>query len=101
DRRGSNQTLKLPEIALHLRNAIVPGCLLGRPATCGPIPRRPVGGDVVRALSELDDIPLRDPDVLEDAPRRERLARRLGAPLLGRPIGDRVLEGDVGVTLTE
>ena len=39
--------------------------------------------------------------MLEQAPGCERLARRLGAPELGRPIGDRVLERDVGVTLAQ
>src|SRR5437667_278672 len=101
DLRVAYQSLHLSEVALHLGGALVPGCLVGRRVAYGPVARRPVGGDVFRALRELDDIPLRDPDVLEDAPRGERLARRLGAPLLGRPIGDRVLEGDVGVTLTE
>src|SRR3989475_4610553 len=40
------------------------------------VARRPLRGDVLRALRELDDIPLRDPDVLEQTPGSERLARR-------------------------
>jgi len=52
---------------------------------------------VLGALRELDDVPLRDPDVLEQAPRRERLARGPGSSQRGGPIGDDVLEYEVSV----
>jgi hypothetical protein len=56
---------------------------------------------VVRVDRELNDIPLRDPDVLEQAPGRERLARRLRSPERGRPVGDRLLEPNVRISALE
>src|SRR2546426_10054009 len=38
---------------------------------------RPFGRNVLGALRELDNVPLRDSDVLEQAPGGERLPRRL------------------------
>src|SRR2546430_9781424 len=43
----------------------------------------------------------RDSDVLEDTPGGEGLPRGFGAPEFGRPVGDRVIEGDMGVTPIE
>src|SRR5205823_10825052 len=66
-----------------------------------PIARGPVGGHVLGALRERDDVPLRDPDVLEQTPGGERLPRRLGSSQRGRPVSDSVLEDEVGVPTAE
>src|SRR2546430_7866436 len=100
-RRVAHQSPHGLEIALHLDDARVPGGGVGWRVARGPVARGPLRGDVFRALCEFHDVPLRDADVLEDTPGREGLPRGFGAPESGRPGGDRVLEGDMGVTPIE
>src|SRR5437762_9461441 len=81
--------------------SLVPGGGVGWRVARGPVACGPLRGDVFRALREFHDVPLRDADVFEHTPGGEGLPRGFGAPDLGRPVGDRVLEGDMGVTPIE
>src|SRR2546426_9270741 len=62
---------------------------------------RPFGRNVLGALRELDNVPLRDSDVLEQAPGGERLPRRLGSAQRDRPVGDGVFEHEVRVAAAQ
>jgi hypothetical protein len=57
-----------------------------------------VRGQEDRAVhTELEDVFLRDPDVLEELPRRVLEAGRAGAALVGRNAGDSLVEADMRV----
>ncbi|PYO27058.1 MAG: hypothetical protein DMD73_10645, partial [Gemmatimonadetes bacterium] len=96
-----HEALHGAEVPLHLGHARLPSGRVGRGVLLWPVARRPLRGDVLRALGELDDIPLRDADVLEQAPRSERLPGGPRAPERGRPIADRVSKRDMGVTAAQ
>src|SRR5689334_19413950 len=103
DLRVLHEALHLLQVALYLGNTLVPGSRVGRCVTPGrgPVARRPLRRHMLRTLRELKNVPLRDPDVLEQAPSGKRLARGLYTPERGRPVCDRVLEPDMGVALGE
>ena len=52
---------------------------------------------VIRTLHEVCEVFLRDPDVLEELPRRVREVVRTPAAKVGRETGDRGVERGVGV----
>src|SRR5207248_3461366 len=99
--RVGHEALHDAQVALHLGHARVPGGGLWRGVVLGPVARRPLRRNVLLALRELDDIPLRNADVLEQAPRGKGLPGGSRAPERAGPIGERVPEGDVGVTAAQ
>ena len=67
-----------------------------RPVTVGEI-----GRDVMRIDAELKDVPLGDSHVLDQPPRREWQAWRLGSAELNWHASGRLLEIEMGVTASE
>src|SRR5207253_10102888 len=100
-RRVARESRQGLEIALHRGDALVPVAGVVWRVARGPVACGPLRGGVFRALREFHDVPLRDADVFVHTPGGEGLPRGFGAPDLGRPVGDRVLEGDMGVTPIE
>src|SRR5512135_1328541 len=73
----------------------VPSTGIGRSIPRGPVARRELGRDVARVDAEPEDVPLGDPQVLQQPPGRVRQAGRLRAPEFGGQIGDRLVEVQV------
>src|SRR2546430_17025265 len=71
----AHEALHRPAVPLHRRDALVPGGGTGRRVGGRPVARRPFRGPVLRAVRELADIPLPDPDVLGQAPGGEWVSR--------------------------
>ena len=70
------------------------------------VARRPVAGGEVQLFvfgvaAEVEDVPLRDAEVLQQLPGGVGRARGLGGAQLGGPVGDDLVEADVGVAPVE
>src|SRR5205823_10644460 len=79
----------------------VPGRVIGRGVTLGPVARGEVRRDVFGVAAKFEDVPLRNAQVLQQPPGRVRDAGRPGAAQRGRQVGDGRVEVQVGAAAAE
>ena len=92
-----HQLLQPLAIGSEVLDAPVPGTRIGRRGALGPVVVRPIERvDVSRVRGEVEEVLLRDPDVLEQLPRRVLEARGARSTQVRRDPVDRLVESDVG-----
>jgi hypothetical protein len=86
------------QIGAETGDGAVPGPGVGRLRAAGrPVPFRPARRDVRRVAAELEDVPLRQAQVLEQLPQRVLDAVGPGAAQRRRHVADDRFEAEVGV----
>jgi hypothetical protein len=95
------ETLQRLEIAVERSDSGIPSAVRGRRGVCRPVVVGPLHFAIVRVEAEVENIVLRDADVLHDLPRRMRHACRAFTAQTRREAGDRIVEVDVRVTPVE
>src|SRR5712672_3682734 len=82
DTRILHQTSHLIQVVLELLNALVPITFACRTRRFRPIPLRKSRRDMLGVAAELDNVPLRDPRMLQQLPTSVRQARRKRSALV-------------------
>jgi len=100
-RRIGDQVAHRLEIGLERGDRLVPSGWRWRRIALGPIAARKLRRNMPRVAAELQNIPLRDPHVLDDPPRRMWHSSRPFATQLGRQLGHSRGEVDVRSALFE
>ena len=85
------------EVAAERCDAFVPSVVVGRRFGTRPISGREVGRDVLRIARKLENVRLRDAEVLQQLPGRMWTPIRPLSAKIGRKVFHRVVEADVGV----
>src|SRR5437899_3468237 len=93
---GRERFQRVP-IASECGDALVPGSGVGRRVGLRPVIVRPFRLDVLRVAAELEDVELRQAQMLEELPQRVRHPLRLSTARVRRDPIDRPFEVDVGV----
>src|SRR5689334_13733052 len=86
--RIGNQVLHRFQVSLKRCDALIPGVLGRWRIAVGPISAGKLGGDMIWITAEFEDVPLRDPHVLQQPPRSMGDAFRLPSAEFNWEVGN-------------